>query len=170
MVFSRALVLVFYWLPLILRATTTTTTTTHTHTHTHTVLVFYWLTLILRATTHTHTPPHLLAQPRVKLTSFWEVTESWKSSQRGPHPQPLWSFSLQRVCTLPGSPGDASDKEPTCQCTKHKRQGFNPWVGRRKWHPTPIFLPGKSYGQRSLADYSPWGPKRAGHDLTNKQA
>ena len=28
---------------------------------------------------------------------------------------------------------------------------------RRKWQPTPVFLPGKSYGQRSLVDYSPWG-------------
>ena len=28
---------------------------------------------------------------------------------------------------------------------------------RRKWHRTPVFLPGKSHGQRSLAGYSPWG-------------
>ena len=38
---------------------------------------------------------------------------------------------------------------------------FDPWVGkipwRRKWPPTPVFLPGKSHGQRSLAGYSPWG-------------
>ena len=27
---------------------------------------------------------------------------------------------------------------------------------RRKWQPTPVFLPGKSHGQRSLAGYSPW--------------
>ena len=37
----------------------------------------------------------------------------------------------------------------------------NPWVGktpwRREWQPTPVFLPGKSHGQRSLVDYSPWG-------------
>ena len=26
-----------------------------------------------------------------------------------------------------------------------------------KWQPTPVFLPGESHGQRSLADYSPWG-------------
>ena len=31
---------------------------------------------------------------------------------------------------------------------------------RRKWHPTPVFLPGKSHGQRSLAGYSPWIHKR----------
>ena len=32
---------------------------------------------------------------------------------------------------------------------------------RRKWQPTPVFLPGKSYGQRSLAGYSPWGHKES---------
>ena len=30
---------------------------------------------------------------------------------------------------------------------------------------TPVFLPGKSHGQRNLLDYSPWGRKRVGHDL-----
>ena len=34
-----------------------------------------------------------------------------------------------------------------------------PW--RRKWQPTPVFLPGKSHGQRSLVDYSPWGHKES---------
>jgi len=29
----------------------------------------------------------------------------------------------------------------------------------RKWQPTPVFLPGKLHGQRSLVDYSPWGCK-----------
>ena len=37
------------------------------------------------------------------------------------------------------------------------------WVGkipwRRRWHPTPIFLPGKFHGGRSLPGYSPWGHK-----------
>ena len=32
-----------------------------------------------------------------------------------------------------------------------------PW--RRKWQPTPVFLPGEFHGQRSLAGYSPWGRK-----------
>jgi len=39
-----------------------------------------------------------------------------------------------------------------------RRPGFDPWVRkiswRRKWQPTPIFLPGESHGQRSLAGYS----------------
>ena len=53
-----------------------------------------------------------------------------------------------------------SDKEAACQC---RRPRFNPWVEkipwRRKWQPTPVFLPGKSHGQRSLAGYSPWDHK-----------
>ena len=32
---------------------------------------------------------------------------------------------------------------------------------RRKWQPTPVFLPRKSHGQRSLADYSPWDRKES---------
>ena len=40
---------------------------------------------------------------------------------------------------------------------------------RRKWQPTPIFLPGKSHGQRSLAGYSPWACKRVGHYWVTKQ-
>ena len=44
----------------------------------------------------------------------------------------------------------------------------DPW--RRKWQPTPVFFPGKSCGQRRrLVDYTPWGWKRVGHDLTTKQ-
>ena len=40
------------------------------------------------------------------------------------------------------------------------RPGFDPWVGwKRKWQPTPILLAGKSYGQRRMVGYSPWGHK-----------
>ena len=41
--------------------------------------------------------------------------------------------------------------------------------GKRKWQPTPVFLPGKSHAQWSLVGYSPWGCKRVGHDLVTKQ-
>jgi len=38
---------------------------------------------------------------------------------------------------------------------------FNPWVWkmpwRRAWQPTPVFLPGKSHGQRDLAGHSQQG-------------
>ena len=40
-------------------------------------------------------------------------------------------------------------KESACQCRRWKRCGFDPWVGkipwRKKWQPTPVFLPGKSH-------------------------
>ena len=49
------------------------------------------------------------------------------------------------------------------QFRRRRKYRFNPFVGkipwRRKWQLTPIFLPGESHGQRSLADYSPWGCK-----------
>ena len=61
-----------------------------------------------------------------------------------------------------GHPWWLSGKEPTCQCRGPR---FNPWVGkipwRRKWQSTPVFLPGESYGQRSLACYSPRGRKES---------
>ena len=53
-------------------------------------------------------------------------------------------------------------------CLQCGRPGFDPWVGkilwRRKWQPTPVLLPGKSHGWRSLVGYSPWGHKKVGHD------
>ena len=46
-------------------------------------------------------------------------------------------------------------------CLQCKRLSFYSWVRkviwRRKWQPTPGFLPGESHGQRSLEGYSPWG-------------
>ena len=42
---------------------------------------------------------------------------------------------------------------------------MDPWVRKipwsRKWQPTPVFLPGEFHVQRSLAGYSPWGPKES---------
>jgi len=58
-------------------------------------------------------------------------------------------------------PGGASDKESACQCRRCKGRGFNPWVRKipwsKKWHPTPVFLPGKFLGQRALVSYCQWG-------------
>ena len=62
-----------------------------------------------------------------------------------------------------GFPGGTSHKELACQCRRCKRCEFDPWVGkipwRKAWQPTPVFLPGESHGQRSLADYGPWDHK-----------
>ena len=57
-------------------------------------------------------------------------------------------------------PGGSDGKVSCLQCG---RPGFDPWVGkilwRRKWQPTPVLLPGKSHGQRSVVGYSPRGRK-----------
>ena len=65
--------------------------------------------------------------------------------------------------TKVGFPGGASGKESTCQDKRHKRCGFNPWVGkipwRRKWQPTLAFLPAEFHGQKSPVGYGLWGYK-----------
>uniref|UniRef100_A0A452F3B8 T-complex 11 n=2 Tax=Capra hircus TaxID=9925 RepID=A0A452F3B8_CAPHI len=61
--------------------------------------------------------------------------------------------------TIPLASLVAQWKESSCLC----RRCGNPWVRkipwRRKWQPTPVFLPGKSHRQRSMAGYSPRGHK-----------
>ena len=56
--------------------------------------------------------------------------------------------------------------------TESRRRGFDPWVGKLPWRrrcqPTPVVLPGKSHGQRSLVGYSPCGRKRIRNDLVTK--
>ena len=56
--------------------------------------------------------------------------------------------------------GGSDGKESACSA---KDPGA--WVGkvplRRAWQPTPVFLPGKFHGQRSLAGYNPWGLKES---------
>ena len=69
-----------------------------------------------------------------------------------------------------------SGKESACQCRRHRKHRFNPWVGkipwRRKWQPTLVFLPGKPHGQRSLVGCRSCGCRvqRVGHDWMNEHA
>ena len=62
-------------------------------------------------------------------------------------------------------PDGTVGKESPCHC---RRGRFNPWVNKipwgRPWQPTPVFLPGKSHGQRCEAGHSPWGRKGVGHN------
>jgi len=54
--------------------------------------------------------------------------------------------------------GGSRGKEPTYQCRRHKRCGFDPWVWKipwkKAWQPTPVFFLGESHGQRSLVGYN----------------
>ena len=114
-------------------------------------------------------PPGIpLSRPKIKKTdnskSWWE----WKISVTFTHCS--WEWKMLRtlrdnVWQYLLKPGGASGKEPTCQCRRHKRCGFDPWIvkipRRRKWQPTPVYLPGESHGWRSLAGYSPQGCKES---------
>ena len=70
-----------------------------------------------------------------------------------------------------GVPDGSDSKEPACQGTGDVRDySFDPWARkfpwRRKRQPTPVFPPGKSHGQRGLANYSPWDCKEP--DMTGQ--
>ena len=57
-----------------------------------------------------------------------------------------------------GFPGSSESKESACNAGN---SGLILGLGKSpgEWQPTPVFLPGESHGQRSLAGYSPWGHK-----------
>ena len=61
-----------------------------------------------------------------------------------------------KVYSSIGIPRWLRGKESACQCRSCQRHSFDPWVGkiptspRGQWQPTPMFLPGKSHGWRSL--------------------
>ena len=57
-----------------------------------------------------------------------------------------------------------NSKQSSCQCRRCKWGGGSiPGLERlhlrKKWQPTPVLLPGKSHGQRSLVGFSPWDCK-----------
>ena len=86
------------------------------------------------------------------------------------HGQLIKTFgSFYLLIISQGVPGSSEAKKSSCQC---RRCGFHPRVERipwrRKWQPTPVFLPGKSHGQRSLAGFSPWGHKRVKNNLATE--
>ena len=64
-----------------------------------------------------------------------------------------------------GFPGGSDGKESVLQCGT---PGFDPWVRkipwRRKWKPTPVFLPGEFHGQREPGGLHPMGSPRVRHD------
>ena len=84
------------------------------------------------------------------------VSQNWES--------PKHVLASPVALLLPGK------KESSCQCWIH---GFNPRIRKipwgRKWQPIPVFLTGKSHGQRSLAGYSSGGCKRIRYNLMTKQ-
>ena len=81
---------------------------------------------------------------------LWEVVGG---ERRG-----IESGCLDYAVAPGGFPGGSVGKG-SAQCWRHRKYGFDPWVGktpwRRSWQLTPVFLPGEPHGQRNLAGYSP---------------
>ena len=62
-----------------------------------------------------------------------------------------------------GFPWSSVGKESACNAGDlGSILGLERSPGEGKWQPTPVSLPGKSHGQRSLVGYSPWGCKESG--------
>ena len=125
-------------------------------------------------------------QPQLVGVAWSPVWHSWPAWLRSHHCVEmwlalLWSLSILNKEQLP-APLRMSDLRLHNQqlgaslmaqwssLLVSKRHGFDPWVGkipwRRTWQPTPVFLPGKSHGRRSLVGYSPCGHKES--DLATK--
>ena len=101
----------------------------------------------------------LSPQPtEVSITTSWldRVNDGARTQSPSPKCVPHTNF----MQGLAGFPDGSDGKESTCKC---RRPGFDPSVRKIPWRrerlSTPVFLPGKSYGQRSLIGYSPWSHK-----------
>ena len=106
--------------------------------------------------------PHLtlmdVFQNEIKLTPG-------KCHSAAPHSSKDFYLFCREKSHPPMLPRWFNSKESACQCRRRRRCRCDPWVRkipwRTAWQPTPIFLPGKSHGQRSLAGFSPWGRKES---------
>ena len=109
----------------------------------------------------------MLVDPWVGKISWKRAWQSTPIFLPGESHEQSQTWLRTHTCCLPGS---TSGKESASQGKKSKRHGFNSWIGkipwRRKWQPTPIFLPAKSQGEKSLEGYSPKGHKES--DLTEQ--
>ena len=96
-------------------------------------------------------------QDQLKENDFSQLSESLKKNDTR-NLRLLFSICCQQMNTM-GFPDDSVGKEPTCNAEGTADAGSNPGSGRSlgggKWQSTPVFLTGKSHGQRSLAAYSP---------------
>ena len=104
------------------------------------------------------------------MVSFKDADAVPRSTFRGRYIIPVNNFA--RPVTWMGSLGAFQValvvKKPPANASRLKRWGFDPRVGKIPWRraqqPTPVFLPGESHGQGSLAGYSLRGHKES--DMT----
>ena len=88
----------------------------------------------------------------LKSLTVWMTTNCGKFLQMG--------IPDHLTCLLTSLVAQTVKRLPTMRETT-----FDPWVGkilwRRNWQPTPVPLPGKSHGWKSLVGYSQWGHKES---------
>ena len=95
-------------------------------------------------------------------TTGWTHSKSLPVGEKWIYILQILAFKITVICVVlfcsKQNKHGARSKEPACQFRRCERHRFNPWVRkipwRRKWQPTPVFMPEESHGQRSLAGYS----------------
>ena len=111
------------------------------------LLIFFFFFSFLRSL-HTVFPVDALYIPL-----YWGILSKHTHTSQT-HIRKYDSFLLKYSWCM-GFPGGSNGKEPAC----NGRPRLLPWI--REWLPTPISLPGKFHGERSLVQYSPWGCKES---------
>ena len=104
--------------------------------------------------------------PKPPNWNCWSRGYTWPVSHISILPPNRAVHYLSPTITSHGFSCGSVSKECVCNagdCLQQRKLGFNPWVEkipcRREWQPTPVCLPGKSHGQRSLVGCSPWDCK-----------
>ena len=98
---------------------------------------------------HSNSFPWLTMQSQIFI--FFHIQCSSNFSSVVPFCIPQSKFTVNKKSHHKGFPAVANCQESAWQCRGHKRPGLDPWLEkipwRRKWQPTPIFLPEKLHGQ-----------------------
>ena len=118
-------------------------------------IIFFALKCLFCLSTFTHAGPSSWG---ISLVQFpWMI------------PHLLWSNNFNGTCSVTLFIMYSTWLRQLSACLQCRGPVFHPWVRkpwRRKWHPTPVLLPRKSHGRRSLEGYSPWGCKES--DMTEQ--
>ena len=109
------------------------------------------------------TPKSHLESKEITPVNF-KGDQPWIFPGRTDAEAPIFWYSDENRWPIGKVPGFSGGSDGRV-CLQWGRPRFDPWVRkipwRRKWQPTPVSLPGKVHGWRSLAGYSPWAPKES---------
>ena len=107
------------------------------------------------------------------VKAFQKVCFTWKGNE-GKHSSSVVLFIISFVSPASLPTHWLSGKESTCQCRRCRRCRFDLWVRkiplRRKWQPTPVFLPGQIPWTEEPGGLQSMGSERAGHSWVTEHA